>query len=266
VLCKHKSNLVLVVVWLTSHCLFCHTLRSASRYLLHEAWTILTNPVPGEVPGIAPTLDACNIVLSGYAERGDVKHTMFVFHSFAQFGLEPNSDSYSFAMEVLGKDIHRRIREDRNKDRDNSVGQGLVDRNIDSADEILTMMERNGIPPSADVIRNYVELLCLAGEVATATGVVKDLLASDETKSAVNNKSIYRVAIANADVGDFELAWQLAAATSEYIPMLHRIIDSKEQRYRNLESIKLRRLGQMGNDAPLVKRRDRPVETTEISS
>jgi pentatricopeptide repeat protein len=165
--------------------------------------------------------------MSSYAERGDVSQAVGILDTIRQYGLKPNVDSYSFAVEVLGKDIHRR------KKANNSE---WVNRNLDIADSILTMMERDGVAPSADVVRNYVELLCIANEVSTATAIVTDCLSNDQ-HHCVNSKTLYRVAMANAEAGNFEMAKELSALTSERIPVLHRKIHSKEQRASHLESV-----------------------------
>ena len=102
-------------------------------------------------------------------------------------------------------------------------------------------MEEDGVPPSADVVRNYVELLCMGGELSTATALIEDCMTNDEMLSIVNNKALYRVALANAEAGNFDTAKKLASSTSETIPILHRKIRSKEQRFQHLESMRKRR-------------------------
>ena len=166
--------------------------------------------------------------MSGYAERGDVTQAMRVLEEFTRNYLEPDVDTYSFAIEVLGKDLHRR----RGK-----FSPRLLTKNIDTADEILSQMEKERIAPTGDIIRNYTELLVLANEVSTATGVLKDVMQNNQSH-IINNKTIYRVAMANAETGNFDLARNLAACTSEHISILHRNISSKEERYRHVESMK----------------------------
>jgi pentatricopeptide repeat protein len=199
----------------------------SSRNHVHHAFDILRNPEHTQNPA---TVEALNVVMSAYAERGDVDRTLAVLEEFARHGLEPNVDSFSSAMEVLGKELYRRKK---------NYGQKLVDKNIEAAGAILTMMEEQNVEPSSDVIRNYVELLCLAEEVETATDVVMDVLRSDQSRN-VNNKTLYRVAIANADMGNFDVARKLASSTSEYIAVLHRNIDSKEQRFIHVQQMKKR--------------------------
>jgi hypothetical protein len=104
------------------------------------------------------------------------------------------------------------------------------------ADLILTKMEQNSIEPSVDIIRNYLELLCLAGEVETATSVVEQCLSSNnDDRSTINNKSIYRVAMANADACNFKKAKQLASKTTENLPLLDKKIRSLESRFLAME-------------------------------
>ena len=99
------------------------------------------------------------------------------------------------------------------------------------------MMEGKGMPPNTHVIRNYVELLCMGGEVDTATSIVEDYLKSDDPdfRNIVNNITIYRVAAEHTTLGNFEKAKGLADQMTEYVPALHRRIKSKEQRSLYLE-------------------------------
>lgn len=142
-------------------------------------------------------------------------------------GITPNADSYSFVIEALGRDIKKRL-----KTKDHAYMQ----RNIEVADTILSMMEGEGTTPSTHVIRNYIELLCLAGESETATSVVEDYLSSGDpsVRKTVNNITIYRVATENAAQGNFEVARDLASKMTEYVPALDRRITSREQRSRHL--------------------------------
>lgn len=166
--------------------------------------------------------------MSGYAERGDVHQAMRVLEEFRRSDLEPDVDTYSFAIEVLGKDLHRRK---------GKFSPRLLTKNIDTADVILSEMEKERVAPSGDIIRNYTELLVLADEVSTATGVLKDVMQNNQSH-IINNKTIYRVAMANAENGNFDLARDLAACTSEHISILHRNISSKEERYRHVQNMR----------------------------
>ena len=131
-------------------------------------------------------------------------------------------------MEVLGKDLHRRK---------STSDRSWVHKNIEIAGSILTTMEENGVAPSGDVVRNYVELLCMGGELTTATALIEDCLTNDKMNTIVNNKTLYRVAVANAEAGNIETAKKMANLTSETIEILHRKIRSKEQRFVHLETM-----------------------------
>jgi pentatricopeptide repeat protein len=196
--------------------------------LIGKSLRILTDI---ETPNNLKSLECFNVVMSSYAERGDVSQAVGILQTLKEYGLKPNGDSYSFAVEALGKDIHRRKK----------VGdRAWVHKNIEIADSILTMMEEDSVSPSADVVRNYVELLCIANEVSTATSLVNDLLSNGQTGS-VNSKTLYRVALGNIEAGNVEKAKELASLTSETIPVLHRKIRSKEQRLLHLEGMRQRR-------------------------
>jgi len=169
------------------------------------------------------SLETLNVILSSYAERGDPRDAVEILDVMSDNEIQPNADSYSFVIEALGRDIKKRL-----KTEDHSYMQ----RNVEIADTILSMMEGNGTAPTTHVIRHYVELLCLAGESETATSIAEDFLSSEEraTRLVVNNITIYRVATENAALGNFETAKKLAAMMTEYVPALHRRIKSREQR------------------------------------
>lgn len=174
-------------------------------------------------------LENFNIVMSSYAERGDVNEVLRVMQTIRDFELKPNHDSYAFAMEVLGKDLHRRK---------SLNDKSLVHQNIEKASSLLASMEEERVQPSADFVRNYVELLCMGNELNTATELIQDCLAIDAMKSVISNKTLYRAAMAHANVGNMDMAKELAAQTSEVIPVLIRKIKSKEQRFLHLKKVR----------------------------
>ena len=184
-----------------------------------------------ETPSEVAILECFNILMSAYAERGDVFQALGLLEIMKEADASPNADSYSFALESLGKDIHRRKK---------SNDPAWLHKNIELSSSLLTQMEEDHVSPSSDVVRNYVELLCLTDEIDTANSVVDDFLGRGDTES-VNNITLYRVALANADEGNFKKAKEMAALTSEHIPVLHRKIKSKEQRTLYLESIQDRK-------------------------
>lgn len=209
-------------------------IRSFSKAIRSKRWRVdkALHLLIQEDSGDLQCLENFNVVMSSYAERGDVNETIGILDTIRQHGFKPNQDSYSYSMEVLGKDLHRRKTA---KDR------ACVHKNIELASSLLTRMEEEGVAPSADAVRNYVELLCMGNELETATALVQDCLSSDEMVSIVNNKTLYRVALSNADAGNIEIAKMLAAKTSEEFPILDRKIRSKEQRFNHLENMRVMR-------------------------
>jgi hypothetical protein len=138
---------------------------------------------------------------------------------FSRNDVEPNADSFSFAFEALGKNIARRTR--------NPASKQMIESYLETADSFLTELEERGIAPNHHIIREYVELLCLANEVETATSVVKETLANG---GLVNNKTIYRVAMANVTAKNFTIARELTLTASEPLPFLLENIERAEQR------------------------------------
>jgi hypothetical protein len=129
-----------------------------------------------------------------------------------------DSDSYSFAMEAIGKHLSRRTQSGTNEE--------IIQKVLAAADTILSDMERQEIPPTQYILRDYVEMLCYAKEVDTATSVVRELAKSAE-KDLLNSKIIYCVAVANAKLGNYAAAEEIANASPEPMPFIRSVIRKK---------------------------------------
>lgn len=195
-------------------------MRSSEKLMLDHGMKILT------VSSDLQSLETLNALMSCYAERGEVHGVLQILETLRSNKLSPDENSYSFAIEVLGKNIHRWHKND---------NPGMVQENLDHADAILGMMEADGIPPSRDLLRNYVELLCIAGESETANMVVDDMLSY--TPESVCSKALYRLAMANAEGGNFDRARYLASKITDEIPILLKKIRSRQQRFRHVDSM-----------------------------
>jgi hypothetical protein len=169
--------------------------------------------------GAAVSTGQLNCILSAAAERGDLNSMSFIVEEFSNLGLEMNADSYSFALEALGKHLSRSRKVD---DPDESVVRDCLEK----SSGLLSAMEESGVLPSPHIIREYVELLCQADEVETATEVVLDVL---NDGGEVNNKTIYKVAMACADAHNFAAARSLANHLCDSLPALLGNIDRKEE-------------------------------------
>jgi len=169
-------------------------------------------------------LETFNAVMSCYSERGDTLDVFGILDHMVLKGISPDCNSYSFAMEALGKCIHRRRLHDK---------PSKIQENLDHADRILCMMEENHVLPSTDFVRNYVELLCLVGETKTADALVDDML--EQFPESVCSKTLYKLAVTNAEQGEFERAKKLASRITDHIPTLMSKIRSRQQRARHLK-------------------------------
>jgi pentatricopeptide repeat protein len=165
--------------------------------------------------GRVTSVAALNAVLSAYAERGDVDRAMTLMGEFPHFNVEPDADSFSFALEALGKHLSRSPHPSR----------PMIESCLDSVTFLLNSMEDKGIAPTPHVIRHYVELLCKAKDAETASSVVRAIMKVD---GLVNNMILYRVAKANAEVGRFDIAREMAAYANVPMPFLARKINRME--------------------------------------
>eukprot|EP00977_Amphora_coffeiformis_P015347 scaffold4510_cov183-Amphora_coffeaeformis.AAC.32 len=163
-------------------------------------------------------LGALNVVLSATAERGDLDQSVSIMNIVEESKLPVNVETFCYAFEVLGKHLSFRSKHIR----DPRQLQAYV---VGRAMEYLTMMEKRDIALSQHLIREYVEVLCNAGEFQTATQVVLDALEC----GTVSNKTIYRIAIVNAHEGSFETARHLAGRGTEKMPFLLDRIDRIER-------------------------------------
>lgn len=157
-----------------------------------------------------------NAVLSGAAELGDIRKMQETWNEFSMNGLQADSDSYSFALECLGKNMARLRR-----------SKTPIDYPFftTAAESLLSKMESQGVRPTTYVIRDYVELLCLAGDVATATAVVRDL---KDVDGLISSKAMYRVCVANAKRGEFAIAKSIAMLSKDHSTHLMNIIKHYE--------------------------------------
>ena len=183
--------------------------------------------------------------------------------------LHPNADTYSMLLEGLGKHLALAMSDDPYHSRlglhdtpkkkltrhssmeqqqqynnvllfggqqqqEGLVEEELIQRLLRLADNYLTEMEEEwNIEPTQHIIKEYVDLLVLAGDVETATEFVVNLLeqgkhqeqqeqekgqgvvvqsSSSSLLDLVNSKTLYRLSKANARLGNEEMAQYLIAS------------------------------------------------------
>ena len=180
------------------------------------------------------TVACMNALLSGAAERGDVNLVLKFWHDdYSRNDLVPNADTLSFVFESLGKNLRRLGQNDRGG-QPRKPSADAVDASIVAADSFLTRMEDLGIEPTHHIVREYVEMLCLAEQVDTATAIV---LESVQEQDIISDKTLYRVAMSNAKIGEFDLARQVASSRpgGEPIHMLDEAIEREESILRSGE-------------------------------
>lgn len=155
-----------------------------------------------------------NCIMSAIAERGDLTCLGYILDEFDRLGLSLNADSFSFAMEALGKHLYRARKQ-------GVPSQDTIRACLEQASQFLTAMDESGVAPTRHIIREYVELLCQADEVDAATEVVLESL---DNGGDVNDKTLYRVAMAQAEQSNFDAARKVAAHLSERLPeVVHNI-------------------------------------------
>lgn len=175
------------------------------------------------------TTPALNVIMSGAAESGDIDRILSLLQEYSRNSIEADSDTFSFCFESLGKNL---LRTERNPRTDDHVNACLI-----AADSFLTMMDEKDIVPNSHIIRNYVELLCQVDQIETATAIV---LEASSDLGLVCSKTIYRAAMANAKLRQFDVARKVATCVSgENLPFLLQSIDREEDQLVTPNEIKL---------------------------
>jgi pentatricopeptide repeat protein len=165
------------------------------------------------------TTASLNAMMSGAAERGEIDRILFLLQEFDRNNVEPDAETFSFGFESLGKNLRRRSK--------NPGTQDHIDACLVAAESFLTMMDDRDIEPTHHIIRDYVELLCLVGQVDTATTIVLEAACEE---GLLGSKTVYRVAMTNAKMQRFDIARQVAMCNKgEPMPFLLESIDQEER-------------------------------------
>lgn len=171
------------------------------------------------------TTASLNAIMSGAAERGDVDRILSLLQVFDRNNIETDADTFSFGFESLGKNLRRQKTW-------NAGTQDHMDACLVAAESFLTMMEERDIEPTHHIIRDYVELLCIVGQVDTATTIVMEAAG---VPGLLGSKTVYRVALANAKLRKFDVARQVAACENgEPMPFLISNIEREEMLVRTV--------------------------------
>jgi len=139
---------------------------------------------------------ALNVILSSTAEKGDVNEFDSVWLLFDSLGIAKNSDSYSFAFEVIGKSFGKR----------NALAKDML---LSRAESLVEKIETDSIPLTVQMSKEYIELLCQLEE----TDLAAQLLIKLKTNSpeSICSKAIFRVAFTQARLGNIVLSQQIQA-------------------------------------------------------
>jgi hypothetical protein len=169
-----------------------------------------------------PTLSVStlNVVLASAADRGDLDNSVHLMNMIREADLPANVNSFSFAFEALGKHLMFNLNNQRLARKSKEIYAYCMAK----AMEYLDMMDARKIPMNHDVVREYVYLLDMVGETETATQVLLDALG----KGRVDSRALYHMAMANADSGNFEVAYRLARSGTEDMPWAIASIRRKE--------------------------------------
>ena len=192
-----------------------------------------------EPDAVTCTPSILNVLMAAHSWRGNVDRCMDLLDAFRDNGWSPDEDSFSYAMESVGK-ASKRLTDNQKLRLHPRKREALVESYFEATEMILARLEEttskdgNPIEPSHHFIGNYVEFLCTLGETRTAGLVVQDFLKQDERiGQLVDNKTLWRVAMAHAENGQYVMAREFAASTSEILPFMDVKIDRIEEYFSN---------------------------------
>jgi hypothetical protein len=174
------------------------------------------------------TTSIMNVLMSGAAERGDIDRLLSILKDFERYNIAFDADTISFGFESLGKNLMRRRKFNNTfLDQSRASTRDHIDACMVVANVLLNHMDDHQVKTSDHIIRNYIEFLCLAGHVDTATSIIMEAV---HEKGLVSSKSLYRVAMANAKLFRFEAARQVATCDNSIAPLtfLLESIDREE--------------------------------------
>lgn len=175
-----------------------------------------------------------NAIIAAHAWHGDVPRCMELLEVYRDNGWSPDDEAFSFVLESVGKATQRLNRAG------HRAKNQLTASYFEAAESILGGMEQtidqdgNPVTPSHHFVRNYVEMLCSLGEVETGGLVATDLLKDKGSpEQRVDNKTLWRLAWAHADLGHYDKAREFAASTSEVLPFMEEKMNHLELKDRN---------------------------------
>lgn len=222
------------------------------------------------------TTSIMNVLMSAAAERGDIDRLLSILKDFERYSVPFNADTISFGFESLGKNLMRR-RNFNNTflDQTRASTRDHIDACMVVANVLLNHMDDHQVKTTDHIIRNYIEFLCMAGHVETATSIILEAV---QEKGLVSSKSIYRVAMANAKLFRFDVARQVATCDHSIAPLnfLLESIDREETLYSaslNAQHVKAEQTNSATTDfdplpdfSRMSKNRNDYDRTTPVSS
>jgi hypothetical protein len=198
---------------------------------MHRVDGLLHGFLSGASSDVTFSPSLMNIILSAHAWHGSPKECLALLDLFHEKEWSPDIDSFTFALEAVGKSSKRIVMSESLK-KDPGKRKNLLDWHLEIAEYILNQVEEtrdkqgNPIQLNKRFIRNYVEFLCLLDDHKTAGLVAIDFMEqAGRLEQIVDNKTLLCIAVAHAKKGDFDLARQFVASFSERLPFVDIKID-----------------------------------------
>ena len=211
-------------------------IRGVSRSLrfsvkrIDHAYRLIT-----EEEGPQMSVASMNTILSACGELGEVDRAFATLDEMERFGMDPDQDSYSYAMESLANELKQRQKQQQQQPPWDETKKAS---RLEAAEALLDCMENQGLSVSQHVFHQYINLLTTVDEVELATQCIQDALGSG---LEVANLTIKIVVDSQIEQGNFDVALELAEKTTEPFDFLFDRIRKGRQKELSKAATRRRR-------------------------
>jgi pentatricopeptide repeat protein len=166
--------------------------------------------------GCEPSLYSLNTIISAFAENGEMDRAFdILFQDFVTFDIEPDGDTYSYAMESLATSSMI-------KTNPNDTVE------IENAEYLLKSMAKQGLKLNCYVFHEYIRILVNHGKLGLARSTYLEAIALEDLDIDCKTPALLAKIYAENE-GDFEAAREIVNSTKVPIPFLHHRINRWER-------------------------------------
>lgn len=150
-----------------------------------------------------------NALMLGYGMKREINNAFRVFENLDSFNLTPDSNTFTFLMEILYMDTKDRFPYQPSKPEQQHNPQDIEDV-IGAAEIILDAMEEAGVKKTKLFYNEQIKLLCALRMLEDAGLVLEEAIS---TGTPVSNSALHLLATRFADLGEYEKAHAVAESS-----------------------------------------------------